>query len=303
MEWRKMGHVFSPSGNLWWAKSYAHLPTAYLHNDDVIRVYFAALDEHKYGRIGFVDVAAENPKEVIHVSPEPVLDLGKIGTFEDCGVVPSCIIKHQDQLICYYHGFQRTHRIPYLIFSGVAAIDQAGNFQKLSKMPILDRTEDEQFLRGAPYVIVEKNLLRMWYVSCLHWITTGDKLHYVNVIRHASSTDGLNWSVDEPVCLEPNLPDEYSIGRPCVVKNDDGYEMWFSARSHSDLYKIGYASSSDGLHWTRADEQTGIGKSSEGWDSEIICYPNIVQVKNQQYMFYNGNSHGSSGFGYAVRKI
>ena len=63
---------------------------------------------------------------------------------------------------------------------------------------------------------------------------------------------------------------------------------------------IGYAESDDGLHWVRKDAEVGTGKSDTGWDSEMICYPCVVDVKGRRYMFYNGNRHGSTGFGYAV---
>ena len=47
--WRKLGLVWQPSGRLWWARGYAHLPTPELI-EDTIRVYFSALDDQKFGR-------------------------------------------------------------------------------------------------------------------------------------------------------------------------------------------------------------------------------------------------------------
>lgn len=54
MKWRKMGLVYAPRGDLWWAKSHALLPTSEVIDDQAIRVYFASLDENRYGRIGYV---------------------------------------------------------------------------------------------------------------------------------------------------------------------------------------------------------------------------------------------------------
>ena len=31
----------------------------------------------------------------------------------------------------------------------------------------------------------------------------------------------------------------------------------------------------------------------------MICYPQVVRVDDRLLMFYNGNQHGASGFGYA----
>ena len=54
--------------------------------------------------------------------------------------------------------------------------------------------------------------------------------------------------------------------------------MWYSIRSHNRPYRIGYAESGDGQHWERRDDAVGIQASSEGWDSEMICYPCVVDV-------------------------
>jgi hypothetical protein len=76
--------------------------------------------------------------------------------------------------------------------------------------------------------------------------------------------------------------------------------MWYSMRSFSKLYALGYAESSDGIVWERKDDEVGIGPSSSGWDSEMVCYPSVVEVEGQKLMLYNGNGRGLSGIGYAV---
>jgi predicted GH43/DUF377 family glycosyl hydrolase len=300
MNWEKKGLIYAPTGDRWWARGYAHLPTALARPDGTIRVYFAGLDEHKYGRIGFVDLDGDEPSRVLAESEEPVLDLGEIGSFEDSGVVPSAVLETAEGVRLYYHGFQRTERIPYMIFAGLAdAPPDGGTFVRRSRTPLLDRTSEEPFLRGAPCVLVEDGLYRMWYVSCTHWCRSGDKLHYNNQIRYATSVDGVRWDPHPHVCLEPLQPDEYSVGRPCVVRMGDGYHMWYSSRSHSLLYAISHARSPDGLHWTR-DSDYGIERSAAGWDSEIVCYANVIPWKGKWLLFYNGNGHGRSGFGCAV---
>ena len=76
--------------------------------------------------------------------------------------------------------------------------------------------------------------------------------------------------------------------------------MWYAIRSFSKLYSIGYAESEDGIHWVRRDGDVGIAASDSGWDSEMICYPCVVNLEGELIMFYNGNGHGATGFGYAV---
>lgn len=301
MAWEKKGRVYAPDGGFWWAKSYAHLPTAVVL-DDVVRVYYAGLDENKFGRIGYVDLDPQNLNRVLYVHPEPVLDIGEIGAFDDCGVVPSSIVSVGNQLYLYYIGFQRAEKVPYMLFSGLAISEDKGqSFKRVFKTPILDRTPDEPFSRGAPFVHFDGEQWKMWYWSCTHWSVEGNQPHYNNVIRHATSRDGISWQMTGDVCVAPQDGDEFAIGRPWVMASDNGtYDMWYSIRSKTDLYRIGLARSSDGIQWERADGDVGITVSDEGWDSEMICYGVVHEINGQKVMFYNGNSHGKTGFGYAI---
>ena len=85
VKWRKLGLVYKPEGNLWWAREYAHLPTAMVL-DDRIRVYYATLDTKQYGRICYVDLDREDPTKIISTPSLPILAPGKVGHFDACGV-------------------------------------------------------------------------------------------------------------------------------------------------------------------------------------------------------------------------
>ena len=65
MRWRKLGHVYCPTGELPWARQYAHLPTPVLLDPDSIRVYFAALDEEKFGRFAARVLGADASAEKV----------------------------------------------------------------------------------------------------------------------------------------------------------------------------------------------------------------------------------------------
>jgi predicted GH43/DUF377 family glycosyl hydrolase len=301
MKWRKMGSVYAPRGDLWWAKSYALLPTADVIDDQVIRVYFASLDENRYGRIGYVDLDADNPQRILYETKEPVLDIGELGTFDDSGVNPSCVVNFAGKKYLYYIGWQRCERVPYMLFSGLAVSHHTSiGFEKYSRVPILDRTSKEPFLRSAIAVVQEQGVLRAWYVSGLGWTIVNSVQYPRYVIRYADSSDGVQWKSYDHVCIDFMDKDEFGFGRPWVIKEHNIYKMWYSIRSRAHPYRIGYAESTDGINWVRKDEEVGIQRSESGWDSEMICYPCVVDIKGKRYMFYNGNRHGLTGFGYAV---
>lgn len=301
MKWRKMGLLYAPTGELWWARNYALIPTADVIDENLIRLYFAALDDNRFGRIGHVDIDIANPRRVLFEAREPVLDIGELGTFDDSGVNPSCILTIGGKKHLYYIGWQRCERVPYMLFAGLAVSKNGGKFERVFRTPVLDRTATEPFSRSAPSILKEDGIFKTWYWSCEHWSNENDWVHYNNVIRYAESSDGVNWNGTNRICIVPGNSEDYSVGRPWVIKDGDTYKMWYSIRSNAKIsYRIGYAESFDGLHWTRKDDEVGITVSESGWDSEMICYPCVVDVKGQRYMFYNGNRHGATGFGYAI---
>jgi hypothetical protein len=79
------------------------------------------------------------------------------------------------------------------------------------------------------------------------------------------------------------------------------YRQQFGFRTTRDAaYRIGYASSEDLKLWTRDDASVGIDVSSEGWDSDMQCYPSVFEWEGSVYLLYNGNEFGRLGFGVAV---
>lgn len=300
MKWRKEGLIFSPKGELEWMQSYALNPTAEILDDKTLRIYFATLDKEMFGRIGYIEVDINDMKKIRNISNKPVLDLGNIGTFDDSGVNPSCILPVNGKKYLYYYGWQRCERVPYMLFAGLAISEDGDNFKKVSKIPVLDRTKEEPYLRSATSIIFDENIFKCWYVSAVDWIFVKDKRYPKYVIKYAYSLDGVKWESDNFTCIDYKNQYEYGFGRPWVIKEKDIYKMWYSIRSINEPYKLGFAISKNGLDWQRLDEEVGIEKSKSGWDSEMICYPNVVSLNNTTYMFYNGNRHGQTGFGYAI---
>lgn len=302
MQWNKLGRVYVPDGSQWWARRYAHLPTADLQTDR-LRVYFAGLDKDRFGRIGYVDIARDDPMRVIDHSEEPIFDLGALGTFDDSGVNPSCLVRWQGQIYLYYIGWRRQQRTPYALQVGLAVVDPVTGFaQRVKYTPVLATTDAEPIFRSAITVVPNTDHLLSWYVSAKAWIERNGKLYPQYHLRHATSDDGIVWHTHPQVSIELEA-NEYGLGRPWVMPRDEGFEMWYSIRSFSQPYRMGYATSLDGIHWTRMDDQVGINRSTEGWDSEMVCYANIIDVDEKRYMFYNGNSHGATGFGCALLEI
>ncbi len=301
MKWKKRSLIYSVDNNCDWQYQFAMLPTPLLM-DDRLRIFIGFCDKNNVGRIGYVDVNPENPAEIIEVSSQPVLDIGRKGCFDDNGVVPISIIQKEDRVFLYYIGFQLGIQVPYFMFGGLAVSNDKGKtFQRYSESPVLDRRGDEVYARCGINVIFDEGKYKMWYIGSNHegWTMSNGKLKPLYIMKYVESLDGINWNGDAVQCMTYKNADEHGFGRPFVWRDGDLLKMYYSIRTYSRGYYIGYAESKDGIHWNRLDEQAGIELGSDSWDDTNMSYPFIFRYKGHTYMFYNGNGCGKTGFGYA----
>lgn len=298
--WEKLGRVYNAGGEAPWRRSHAFLPTPFLLSEDAIRVFVAFLDEKQIGRVGYVDVATQDPMQVLQVSEMPGLDIGLPGAFDDNGVTPMCAVKRGKQLHLYYTGWQLSHTVRYLLFAGLAiSEDQGLTFSRQSRVPVLDRSDSELIVRTAPCVLHHRGTWKMWYIGGSDTLLVNDKQVPRYDMRFLESADGSSWGKEGRIVLSPDGEDEYGFGRPDVLETADGFEMWYSIRTRSKGYRLGYARSPDGLNWQRLDHLVGIAPSASGWDSAMQAFSACVDTRHGRYLFYNGNNYGETGFGVA----
>lgn len=301
MNWEKCGVIYAAENDLPWKNQFAMLPTPLLM-DGKLRIFIGFCDENNVGRIGYVDVNPENPSEVIEVSAEPVLDIGRKGCFDDNGVVPISILEKNKEVYLYYVGFQLGVQIPYYMFGGLAISRDGGkSFQRYSESPILDRQNDEVYARCGINVVYDEGKYKMWYIGSNHegWTMSDGKLRPLYVMKYTESDDGINWNKPAIQCMSYKNEDEHGFGRPFVWRDGRKLKMYYSIRTYSRGYYIGYAESKDGINWDRKDDEAGIELGDNSWDDTNMSYPFIYKYKENTYLFYNGNGCGKTGFGYA----
>lgn len=302
MKWNKKGMIYCPKGEKEWQTMFAMLPTPLLIGDR-LRIFLGFCDSKNVGRIGYVDVNPQNPSEIHSVAEKPVLDIGRKGSFDDNGVVPISIISDGDKVFLYYVGFQLGVQVPYYMFGGLAISSDGGiTFDRYSESPILDRCADEIYARCGINVIKDGEKYKMWYIGSNKegWTESGGKLKPLYIMKYTESHDGIHWDVTPIVCMNYKNEDEHGFGRPFVWRDGDILKMYYSIRTYSRGYYIGYAESEDGISWKRKDEEAGIDLGVNSWDDTNLSYPFIFRHLEHTYMFYNGNGCGKTGFGYAV---
>jgi len=284
MKWRKHGVVWQPDGTMPWARRYATCPTPLTLPDGTLRVFVQCRDDHNVGRIGFVDVDPQDPRRVLRVAEQPVLDVGTPGSFDDNGVFQTSVITAPDgRVFMYYVGFELCHHIRYRLLTGLAISEDGGHtFVRHKPTPILERSPAEQHFRCGEWEVIEGKPMPIYD------------------IRYLESPDGTDWPDAGHLVLPVALANEHGFGRPDVHRTATGWHMHYSIRQRSPArYRLGYAESPDGLHWQRLDERIGLDVSPNGWDADAVEYSAEIQAGGRTWLLYNGNDFGVTGFGAA----
>jgi predicted GH43/DUF377 family glycosyl hydrolase len=103
---------------------------------------------------------------------------------------------------------------------------------------------------GQSRIIYDNGIYKMWYTAVYN--------NAVASVWYAESPDGKNWTTigSQPVLTKgaPGSWDSYTVGATHVFKEGDTYKMYyngFSGHPFQTSWKIGYATSPDGINWTK----------------------------------------------------
>jgi len=295
--WRRLGRLALDTRAAPWAATHAALPMTEPDGPDSWRVYVSLRDADGRARIGRTRLRLKPHPALDPLDAEPVLDLGALGTFDDSGVTSSCLVADGTRRLLFYTGWSRGVTVPFYLAAGLAIGENDGPFRRLSAAPFLERTTADPLLTASPFVLRDSDRWRMWYVSATEWRATAGGPRHAYHVRYAESPDGLTWDRRGEVALDYTAPGEHAFSRPCVVRDNDRWRMWFAVRG--DRYVIRAADSEDGRTWRRTDT-AGLDPGPEAWECEMVAYPWIFDGHGARYMLYNGNDYGRTGVGLAV---
>jgi len=316
MRWLKKGKIFDPTKVILPndCLEFAQSPQALVF-DDFVRIYFSTrkrdLSNGKYlSHIAFVDMKKDF-KEVFNVSSKTVIELGKLGCFDEHGIFPMNVVRVNAQVYGYTSGWNRKKSVSVDTSIGLAISNDDGlTYHKMGNGPILTSSLHEPYLVGDPFVKIFNNTFHMWYIFGTNWniFSKDEPPDRTYKIGHATSPDGIHWKKEDGRQIINNkLDHDESQALPTVSRFAGQYHMFFCYRHSSDFrtnkdrgYRIGYAYSDDLINWIRNDNNAGIYVSEDGWDSEMLCYPHIFKCDDNIYLLYNGNEFGRYGFGIAI---
>ena len=316
MKWIKQGKIFDPTEHKLpnGCQQFAQSPQALVF-DDFVRIYFSTRsvdqDNGKFrSHIAFVDMQ-KNLKDIIRVSDKTVVPLGGLGCFDEHGIFPLNVLRHNDAIYGYTCGWNR--RVSVSVDTAIGLVvshDNGLTFRRTGDGPVMAASLHEPCLVGDGFVKVYDGVFHMWYIfgtgwKCFDKDAAPDRTYKIG---HATSVDGVHWIKEEnKQIIDDKLGHDESQALPTVIKIGQRYHMFFCFRQSFDFrtnssrgYRMGHAWSDDLINWARDDDNPLLDTTEGGWDSDMLCYPNVFECDGSVCLLYNGNQFGRFGFGLAV---
>jgi beta-1,2-mannobiose phosphorylase / 1,2-beta-oligomannan phosphorylase len=136
---------------------------------------------------------------------------------------------------------------------------------------------------NRPVVVKRADGYHMWY--------TGQTRHF-SWIGYATSQDGVAWqrASTKPV-LTPDLPwEKVAVMCPHVIwdASEAVFKMWYSGGEQYEPDAIGYATSADGLTWSKRSAPVFRPSKVAAWESYKVTASQVIRHGDWYVMFYIG---------------
>ncbi|MFA5164247.1 MAG: LamG-like jellyroll fold domain-containing protein [Candidatus Omnitrophota bacterium] len=207
--------------------------------------------------------------------------------FDASAIYSPSVIKDGETYKMWYTGnVNSVYRIGYATSTdGLNWTRVDGPQQYLSVINISTDRFDKNHA-GFPSVIKDGETYKMWY--------SGYNGEFWRV-GYATSPDGINWTKYDGPEADLSVLD-VSLGRfdsahayaPTVIKDGSVYRMWYMGFD-GDIYRIGYATSPDGINWTKVNGYMSGGAVLEpglDFESGVVYYPCVIKDGSFYKMWY-----------------
>ena len=171
-------------------------------------------------------------------------------------------------------------------------------WEKYPQNPVLLKSnvilDWDYFAAADPCVISDGDTLKIWYTGAgtVHPDTT-----IAVRIGYAYSLDGINWikhSENPVLSPTPGAWDGLGIETVTVIKDtstliNERYRMWYAGSDDPicGLYQIGYAYSSDGIHWTKYSGNPVLTNgNASSWENAGPEGPTVIKDGDTLKMWY-----------------
>ena len=243
----------------------------------------------------------------------PVLPRGGSGAWDEEEIESPVVIKDGATYEMWYDGGSVSGDHTYYQI-GYATSSDGTDWTKDGSNPVLPPSEsgwDSKHV-GLPWVIKQDSSYKMWYTG-----SNADDPEAYAEIGYATSDDGITWSKYGSTAVLPkggtNDWDATGVMDATVIYDEASttYKMWYVGYSASNQ-GIGYATSPDGVVWTKynnpdttsdpyinSDPVINLGPGGS-WKDDGVFSPTVIKEDGIYRMWYDADQeNGASTIGYA----
>lgn len=183
-----------------------------------------------------------------------------------------------------------------LLFAQAKTYGQAVWIKHLNN-PVLDETSVAWDGGTADHheVLFDGKTFKMWY--------SGWSNNY-KIIGLATSPDGIKWTKHSTPVLDLGAPGQWDSGfvyGPAVLYDGTTYRMWYGGVGTQPPFAIGFATSPDGIHWTKHLSNPVFKVGQPGtFDATWVQVPCVIFDGPTYQMWYGGWDGGKDHIGYAT---
>ncbi|MEK7119551.1 MAG: hypothetical protein AAB889_03460, partial [Patescibacteria group bacterium] len=166
---------------------------------------------------------------------------------------------------------------------GLAHSSDGINWTKDLNNPVVSRLSLDNRDSHDPTVLFNGTSYEMWYTSS----TGGGATDFA--IQRATSNNGISWT-NNPVTRVFQPSSGWGAGiatAPFVIKIGSQYKMWYT--SNDGRWKIGYATSPDGITWTQYSGNPVL-YPTESWEGTDVADATVMFNGTTYEIFYKNDS-------------
>ncbi|MFP4394782.1 MAG: right-handed parallel beta-helix repeat-containing protein, partial [Anaerolineales bacterium] len=207
------------------------------------------------------------------------------GEWDGSGIQSASVISDGGMYKMWYHGWD----LAYDSF-GLATSSDGSNWTKSAANPVYTTTDHWGHI-AYPFVLKDGATFKLWYAG-------------EGAIYYGESSDGITWDVDTsaPVLeATEGAWDASGLSAPFVLQlGADDYRMWYQAEDKSG---IGYATSTDGITWTKHPTPVLAPETGESWDMDGVGDPALWFDGGAYHMWYVNASNWLMGYATSTNGI